>query len=271
MANLHLTRLVLYDNWPGVPDQKLGYPTRTPSCGTNGKGWDNTVDNFSVVDDTARYLNAQPPSGGKTRIPIGQKRQLYHDSTDSPGYYTMMYLCYHSFEGRASGSNSLDISKEFSDGNFFCTPATVGCISNSEWADTSRGPYFVVSRCTTGADVTQACAVAVPCSTEIYSDGTAVSSANNGYGDGYGWFWVGGVCPCKDITLLDDETGAGKGVEITVDAGLGRGPVLLCETGAAAWLMACDMTNISDADSSEAIPGASPGSRPIGWACASAA
>lgn len=259
MAKLNLSRLVLYDNWPGVPNQKIGFPTKSLNCGTAGKGWDNTVDNFSSADDTQRALNAAPVSGGKTRVRLGEKRQAYHDSTDSPGYYTMMYLCLHSFE------DGMDISKDFSDGHFFHSPSDVGCISCSEWADTSVGPYFVVSRCTTGADVTRNSAVAVFCSTYTYSDGTGVNTA--GYGDGYGWAWVGGVCPCKDVTLLDDETGAGKGVELTVDSVLGRGPVIMCQTGATAWLMSADMSNINDA--TLGAQGECPAI--IGWVCDSAA
>ena len=41
MANLRLSRLVLYDKWPGVPAPHAVYPTRTKGCGTAGKGWDN--------------------------------------------------------------------------------------------------------------------------------------------------------------------------------------------------------------------------------------
>lgn len=260
MANLKLSKLVLYDNWPGVPNQNIGFPTRSLNCGTAGKGWDNTVDNFSSADETIRALNASPASG-KTRVRIGEKRQAYTDNTNCPGYYTMMYLCLHSFE------DGMDISKDFSDGHFFHSPSDVGCISCSEWADTSVGPYFVVSRCTTGADVTRNVAAAIFCSTYTYSDGTGVNA--NGYGDGYGWAWVGGVCPCKDITILDDETGAGKGVELTVDGVLGRGPVWLCQTGAAALLMSTDLSNINDATlgaGDEAIA-----AQAIGWVCDSAA
>lgn len=252
MANLRLSKLILNDRWPGVPDLRLGVPTG---------GWDNTVDNFSSADDTQRALNAHP-SSAKTRVPLGQKRQAYTDNTNCPGSYTMMYLCLHSFE------DGMDISKDFSDGHLFHMQAGVGCISCSEWADTSRGPYHVVSRCTTGGEPTRGMPVAIFCSTHTYSDGTGVNAA--GYGDGYGWAWVGGVCPCKDITIMDDGSGNTKGVDLTVDAGVGRGPVFLCQTDAAALLFACDETNILDLTSGVVVDH-EPGSMAIGWACVSAA
>lgn len=254
MANLRLSKLVLRDSWPGI----VNLNRSTPNYSLNSKcGWDNTFDNFSTADDTARALNQN-----RTQR-IGEKRSAYHESTDNPGWYTMMYLCLHSFE------DGMDVSKDFSDGHFFHGPLAndVACASNSEWADTSVGPYFVVGRCTTGSDVTRQCAVAIPCSTYIYSDGTIVNA--QGYGDGYGWFWVGGVCPCKDITLFDDETGDGKGVDLTVDAVLGVGPVFLEVTGAAAWLMSCDETNLMD-DTEGVVTSPNPAALAIGWVCESA-
>lgn len=263
MANLRLSRLVLYDKWPGLPSPHAVYPNRTAACGTAGKGWDNTVDNFSVADDTSRYLNRGGPNRGGTRVRIGEKRQAYTDNTNCPGYYTMMYLCLHSFE---SGAAKGDISKDFSDGRFFCAPAGLVCASSSEWADTSVGPYHVVSNCYTGSDVTKIGMLAIPCSTYIRSDGTLVDSANNGFGDGYGWFWVGGVCPCKDATLLDDETGSTKGVDITCESD--KGPVLVEVTGGAAWLLPADITNLTDATS---LTGPDTGGLIAGWVCDSAA
>lgn len=265
MATLNISKLVLYDKWPGVPVPHAVYPNRTKGCGTAGKGWDNTVDNFSSADDTSRALNLSPASAGKTRVRIGEKRQAYHESTENPGSYTMMYLCLHSFE------DGMDISKDFSDGHFFHAPnlTTNLCVSNSEWADTSVGPYFVVARCTTGSDFTRGSgAVAIFCSTYTYSDGTIVAA--NGYGDGYGWAWVGGVCPINDITLFDDETGAGKGIDFTVDSVLRGGPVFLCQTGVAAWLMTCDETNILD-DTEGVVVVPNPAAMAIGWVCDSAA
>ena len=257
MATIKLAKLILKDNWPGIVNLNApGRPNRT----VNSKcGWDNTNDNFCTADDTARALNANPTQR------IGEKRAAYQDSTDCPGWYTMMYLCLHSFE------NGMDISKDFSDGHFFHGPIAqdAACGSCSEWADTSYVPFFVVARCTTGSDITRNCAVAIPCSTHIYSDGTIVNA--QGYGDGYGWFWVGGVCPCKDITLFDNgANGAGKGVDLTVDANLGHGPVYLCQTGAAAWLMSAEETSAMDLTTGLALA-IDPAALAIGWVCGSAA
>jgi len=232
MARLRLTKLILEDNWPGVPDQRFSTPTN---------GWDNTVDNFSSADNTARAFNN---SGGSRRIRIGEKRQGYTDNTNCQGKFTMMYLCLHSFE------KGLDISRDFSDGNMFHAPAGPGCISNSVWSDGSTGPYFVVSRGGFGSDVSKHCAVAVFCSTNTYSVGP--DACVNGYGDGYGWAWVEGVCPCKEIAIFDDKTGSLKGAEITVDDNLDAGPVYLRRDGSSPILSGAD------------------GAVRIGWVCASA-
>lgn len=252
MANLRLTRLILNDTWPGVPNARIGIPT---------DGWDNTIDNFSSADETARALNAR---GKFPPVPLGEKRMAYTDNSNCPGWYTMMYLCLHSFE------EGMDISCDFSDGNFFHGPTlTNSDTSTSEWSDTSLGPYFVVSRCTTGSDFTRAGGpIAIFCSTNTSSDGTIV--ATRGYGDGYGWAWVGGVCPCKDITLFDDSLSL-KGVDLTVDSPMHRGPVFLENTSGCALLMSCDNTNIKDADPSEGNNLMIAGARAIGWVCASAA
>jgi hypothetical protein len=183
----------------------------------------------------------------------------------------MMYLCLHSFEGVIADSNAFDVSKDFSDGRFFCSPmlTTNQDSSTSEWADTSETPYFVVAQCTTGSDFTLGGGpIAVFCSTYTYSDGTVVNF--NGYGDGYGWAWVGGVCPCSDITLFDDGSGNTKGADLTVDSALHKGPVFLCQTGAAALLMSADESNIWDLTTGVTVS-PDPAAMAIGWACESAA
>lgn len=249
MATLRLTKLVLDDKWPGPVNPNLGIPTG---------GWDNSKDNFSTADATGRAQNAGDA------VPLGQKRMAYTDNSNCRGSYTMMYLCLHSFE------DGMDVSQDFSDGHFFHAPnlTSNADLSQTEWSDTSRGPYFVVSRCTTGNDFTTAGGpVAIPCSTKTYSDGTV--NATNGYGDGYGWFWVGGVCPCKDVTIMDDS-GFFTGVDLTVDSLVRKGPVFLCQTGAAAWLMSCDPSNVMD-DTAGAALNPSAAALRIGWVCDSAA
>lgn len=254
MATIRLTNLILNGRkWPGVPTPYLGVPTN---------GWDNTVDNFSSADETARALNGH--KSGVTRVPIGQKRQAYTDNTNAPGYYTMMYLCLHSFE------DGMDISADFSDGNFFHAHSDLTSAATAEWQNTSGiAPYFVLSRCTTGSDFTKAGSpIAIFCSTKTYSDGTKVSA--QGYGDGYGWAWVDGVCPCKDITIFDDGSGNKKGVDLTVDTATDRGVVFLENTGGCALLMDADESNVNDVTTG-IVTGLEPASLAIGWVCASAA
>ncbi|HIJ71148.1 MAG TPA: hypothetical protein HPP87_07270 [Planctomycetes bacterium] len=260
MANMALTKLTLYDRWPGDPEPGLMYPTRTNACGSNGKGWDNTNDNFCSGDDTQRALNAAPATG--SRIPLGQKRRIYYDSTENPGSYTMMYLAFHC---HSAASTYCDISKDFSDGNFWCAPAGVGCISASEYADTSKGPYYVVGPCYTGTDVTKGSPMCIPCSTNIRSDGT--TAATNGYGDGCGWFLVGGVMPINDITILDNGAdGAGKGAEIT--CACERGSWMAEVTGGTALIMATDMSDLADA-TDVAGTGKDMAGMIQGWCCGS--
>lgn len=256
MANLRLTQLRLKP-WPGPVNFHAGIPNQS----LNSKcGWDNTNDNFSTADATARACNAN-----RTQR-LGEHRAAYTDNTNCPGWYVMTYLCLHSFE------DGMDISKDFSNGHLFHAPyvTTNLCMSNSEWSDTSELPGHVVIRCTTGCDITKGgCQVAIPCSTYTYSDGTGVYAA--GYGDGYGWFWTGGVCPCKEITIMDDGSGNYKGVDLTVDGALHKGAVYLCTTGAAALLMSCDQSNVNDTDTTSAMVGPQPAAMAIGWCCMSAA
>jgi len=261
MANIPITRIQLNGRFPGAVNRFNWFPTKTANSGVNGKGWDNTVDNFSSADDTARALNAGNPSGGGNRTPLGTKIACYYDDTVVAGWYTMQYLCLHSFE------DGMDISKDFSDGKFWCAPADLSTASTSEWADgNGEVPYFVVTRCTTGSDATKGAPMCIPCSTHIYSDGTGVLAA--GYGDGYGWFLVDGVMPVKDITLLDDETGAGGGVEIT--AQIQRG-AWICEiTGDQPILMGTDMSDLADA-TNVAGTGKDMAGMIQGWACGSVA
>lgn len=250
MAVVKLTKLILNGaKWPGMP-VNLGMPT---------DGWDNTVDNFNSSDAT--HLAFNPP------VPIGQKRQLYTDNSYAPGYYTMMYLCFHSFESGAIATNC--ISGDYSDGYFWCAPVRPEktCMSTSMWADTSGVPWFVVSKCATAGDQTRGGPVAVPCCTHINSDGTV--AATNGYGDGYGWFWVDGVCPAKDVTIFQGLAGSQAGADITTDALMGHGAVMLEVTGATGDLMSCEVSNIGDETTLNAF--FDPGSLAIGWICQSGA
>jgi hypothetical protein len=181
MATCRLCHIILNDGWPGAVNPNLGIP-----C----DGWDNTVHNFNTGDDTAKAFD--PP------VPPGTKIMSYTDNTVSPGNYTMMYMCFHDY-------SELDITKDFSDGLFWCGKSGLLGMSTSHLADGSKAPYYVVGRCYTAAsaEITEMNAIAVPCC-EMSSDGTV--SATNGYGDFWGWFWVGGVCPAKECTIMSDLT-----------------------------------------------------------------
>jgi hypothetical protein len=238
MATLKMRNLVLLDKWPGVPNMNLGMPAN---------GWDNTKDNFvtTAVTDQPAY-------------PLGTKIAAYTDNTNCPGWYTMMYLQYHCY------SSLLCISRDFSDGKFWCSATKE--YSTAQIADTTTGiPYYVVTSCVSGTTscVTFGTPVAVPCAT-LGGDGT--TAVANDYGDAYGWFWVGGVCPCKDATLMDICTGTMVGVDMTVDTILHRGPVFLCTTGSAGWLMAADESNFNDLTTGIVVS-ADPAAMAIGWTC----
>lgn len=227
MANLPLTHLVLDDRWPGTPNIFYGRPTN---------GWDNTVDNFKTS------------SGNTTpKYPAGTKIQSYTDNSYCPGWYTMMYLSFHDY-------SAVDISGDFSDGNFWCSHYD-GSDAEKYSTDFSSSPYYVVARCYTAAstDVTKGAPVAVPCFS-LASDGSGAYVA--GYGDAYGWFWVGGVCPCLDATIMKGLADSDAGADVTVKI-TRRGPLYPDISGATmVWRSHGDLT---DADA-EVNP-------PIGWIC----
>lgn len=249
MANLPLTHLILRDTWPGEANPNYGIPT---------DGWDNTFENFNTADDTAKALF--PP------IAIGQKRTVYTDNTNAPGTYTMMYLAYHDY-------SSLDISGDFSDGNFWCCHADTTHASPLG-ADLSTPPYYVVSRVDADVinDMTKGAPLAVPCSTSIEADSSIQLTPNDpaaaGYGHGWGWFWVGGVCPAKDATLLDDGSGNFKGADITVDALMRKGSVIIEVTANTGTLMSADASNAGDVTTQGEGPDAA--ALIVGWVDSSA-
>lgn len=221
MANLELSKIRLSGHgWPNNGSDKYGIPT---------DGWDNTVENFNSSDVTTQVLN--PPQ------PIGQMRTLYSDATAAPGYYTMAYLAYHSFE-------SAGISADFSDGQMFCA-AYEG--SDSVHSDTSTTPWYVMTNEFTAinSDVTDGGRIAIPCSTSIGSDGTGVVAA--GKGDGWGWFWVEGVCPLNDVTLFQGTVGSLNGADITVTTTTRLGALMAEVTAGDIVLSSADASNANDA------------------------
>ena len=249
MAGINLSSIILDDRWPGAVNPNLGIPKG---------GFDNTTDNYTTTaaSDTPKY-------------PLGTKIMAYTDNSWAPGWYTMMYLMYHSYESGAT----YDISADISDGWIGCLHCDGSTAQHyNQQGDTSTIPYYVVGRCITAVATDLSSgggATALPCCS-IGTDGT--DSYTQGYGDAFGWFWVGGVCPAKDLTFFDN-IGAGKA---SVCAGIGA-----CVTGdfatrakgnlyfeITAALSTCLLTNDITtyiADATYAIPIV-----PIGYSCMTA-
>lgn len=240
MGTVRLGHLILNDRWPGTPSD-LPVPIN---------GWDNTLDNFKTTAST-----------DLPRYPLGTKIRAYTDNTNCPGWYTMMYLQLHDY-------SAADISADFSDGKFWCSHI---CSSHAMNADTSISPYYVVAACYTATDVTKSQLIAVPCASmeadSSVSSSTGYDAATNGYGDAYGWFWVGGVCPCKDVTIMDDAAGSTKGADVTTSTTLRRGFAILEITGGTGILDSPDFTTVNGSDPSAGLGWLTP----CGWVCASAA
>jgi hypothetical protein len=222
---IRTTALTLVDNWPGEVLQDRGIPT---------DGWDNTIDNFKTTE-----------AGQLPSYPIGTKIAQYSDASYAKGLYTMAYLMYHTFEDS-------DISVgDYTNNVGICTHYDASQ-AEKYVVDTSTVPYYVVSNDVTDTDagklltsfVGPGIRVAFPCAT-LDSDGS--SAYTNGYGDSYGWFWVGGVCPVKDCTIFDDETGAGNGAEIGCGSMVNGGAVLAGVSTTGIYVEAFDMSSYAEA------------------------
>lgn len=208
-----LSAVQLYDRWPGAVNEGRSIPTN---------GWDNTCDNYTTTsaNDLPSY-------------PMGTKIMAYTDNSHGPGWYTMMYLMFHDY-------SSTDISADMTVTGKFCIHYDG---SASMVYDNSHSPYYIVTNhvdLTVGqgsdasdggdrrpTDFYTTRMLAIPCAT-LDGDGTSADvSANNGYGDAYGWFWVGGVCPCLDATKIDGSLGLGLGAEIECGSEYEGGPLTL--------------------------------------------
>ena len=208
MANLPLTKLVLYDRFPGAPNPNLGIPSG---------GWNNTTDN-EVTSPT---------------YPPGTKIQAYSDNSHAPGHYIMYYGSF------AAYSADADVSGDYSDGRFWCshcclTDDVADATYEIASGDGSSQPPHVLAACftTLGWDGTKGSPIAVPCATL------------DGYD--YGWFWVGGVCPASDVTILRGLADSDAGADVTTDD-VQAGDVFLEYTATTGLMTACDITQITDA------------------------
>ena len=238
MTTMRVCSLILEDNWPGTPNPNLTIPDG---------GWANTTDNFTTTS-----------AAQSTPYPPGTKITAYSDNTHAKGYYTTQYLMYHDYS--AQDINATDFS---------LSSAWCAHYDNSDaekyTTDVSAVPYYVLSKCytTVSSDITKGFPVALPCAT-IAGDGSAVQVT--GYGDAWGWFWVGGVCPLDDVSHFRGSGDNTRGFDFTTDSLQRSGPVMGCVTLTTFHLMSCDFTNFADTTTPTDSGGVS---RRIGWACVS--
>lgn len=224
---VRLTAVQLVDSFPGESLQGRGIPT---------DGWDNTIDNFKTT-----VAGELPP------VEVGTKISQYSDASYAKGPYTMTYLRYHTFE-------DTDISIGDYTSNVGICAHYDASDAEDYVVDTSTVPYYVMCNDITNTDAAKQGAtgpgfrIAFPCAS-LSSDGT--SALTNGYGDAYGWFWTGGVCPVEDCTIFDDETGAGDGAEVGCGSMLAGGSFIAGVSTAGIFLEAPDVSAISGADASE--------------------
>ena len=246
-SNLRLSQLILSDKkWPGGSLFTEGIPI---------DGWDNTVDNFTTTSS-----NITPP-----RYQVGTKITVYTDNTYCAGNYTMAYLMFHDY-------SSVDISADFSDGNMFCSHYD-GSKAVKYQSDISVVPWYVMARCYTATsnDITSGSPLAVPCAT-IAGDSSIEHVTGDpqdvSYGDAYGWFWVGGVCPCADVTLMQGTGGSIAGADISVDDELRKGAVMMNYLTPTTSIVNVDTSNFNDVTtlSEDTLTNIDLG---VGWVCTS--
>jgi len=228
--HIRLSNIILNDRWPGVPNPNLGIPTG---------GFDATTWNFPTK--SAAQV-ASPP------YPIGTKIMAYTDNTNCPGWYTMMYLMAHDFS-----SQDCSVGTVCTGYAWHAQVSQVGCGTKTVFAsaDTTYAPWYVVSRCTTGSsDPTKGALTCLPCCS-VVADSSVVLVTDDpravGYGDAYGWFWVGGVCPCKDLTFLDKLAGGYGGADPSAVVSTYKGPAVICVSADCGQIVTCgDYTLIAD-------------------------
>ena len=252
-GQLRLSQFILDEKkWPGAVNTNQSIPTG---------GWDNTTDNFTTTAG-----NITPPN-----YPVGIKIQQYTDNTYCAGYYTMAYLMLHD-------SSSADISGDFSDGNMFCSHYD-GSKANKYQSDISAVPWYVLTNCHEaggidgGSDITSGSPLAIPCAT-LDADSSLQHGDDDafatGYGDAYGWFWVGGVCPCKDATLLQGTGGSLAGADISVESLMRKGAVMASFCGATIGLFSMDVSNYTDVTTLDEDTANTILDLAVGWVCTSA-
>lgn len=231
MSTIRLARLMLIDRFPGPDNKNMGVPV---------DGWGKTCVTYP-------------------EYPLGEKRFAYTDNSHCPGNYTMMY-------GTLAGISKTNycVSHDFSNGKCWvahcCMTEDVSYAADPTYLmaepDGTAQPWYVMHRCTTDAvtDLSGSGGAAIPCASMDPYD--------------YGWFWVGGVCPCKDATILD-ESSHNFGVDVTTDDSVEAGGIFLCVTALTALpsrdFSACVSISIGDEDGGN-LSGRFFAIEPVGWA-----
>jgi hypothetical protein len=204
MANIRLSKITLKDQWPGPVNPNYGTPT----------------DGWAKNDGTA------------PAYPVGQKRMGYTDNTKQPGMYTMIYGTL-----ACQSESSFDISADFSDGKCWC--AHVDMTEDVSHAgdptyrianpDGTSQHMYVMHQCVSDAltDYTNSGGVCVPC------------CSASGYD--HLWFWCGGVCPCKDVTIMD-ESDTGEGCDMSTDGNVYGGGNLFLDITAKSAVLTSEFT-----------------------------
>ena len=212
MAAISTRKLVLQDNWPGVPNQNLGIPTG---------GFDST----NWTDATTE------------KYPIGTKIQVYQDFSGLKGPYTMIYLRYYCGSRTGSvGVEEADLSdtgwcifQQFCDSNCLSADGTAAVFTCTNLGSVDTG--YV---CGTKKGI-----IAVACGTLSDHDTTGTGGTNAG---AYGWFWCGGVCP-MDITFLSGVAHAG--VDMSTGGNVAAGEPIYCQVDGASAIEFDGATDLS--------------------------
>ena len=214
MGVVSLGDLVLTDRFPGHVNPNLGIPTG---------GWDSTEANFvTTAADTPAPL-----------YPAGTKIEAYTDNSNNPGYYTMAYLSYHCYSTTVGVIEAGDLSLNV--GWCFHWDQSDAVFYAAQGADTSIVPYYVVGGIEGQADgftdSSKGGALAIPCLSK--SAGESSAAYVSGYGDSWGWFWVGGVCPVQDVTLFKGAADTSfAGLDVTCGGNLIAAPFIVELTSA---------------------------------------
>jgi len=184
-------------------------------------------------------------SGNKVNTPafdVGEKRAWYNDSTKNPGYSIFAYLRF------VEGSDSaFDTDADISTGYGLCFHMH----DASEHTPDGDTDWYYVTHDLTNSEGTLGGAVAIAMCD--LSGGAEVTTTTTKTPE-YGWFWVGGVCPCNtktdsggtDMTKTAGEIVTGGSVAI------GQEVIVVDDgTNAAAIDLACptifDSTTVGDA------------------------